>query len=116
MTVDGEPCRDKVFDIGFLIDASNHVTPSEFTKVKSFVKLVARLFITAYYPTRIALIHYSNKASLVLKFTSSLNVNSLEKILDHLAFKGESARLDKALDVALAEFIRVDEVERRSGH
>lgn len=86
----------------FVLDSSAEVTPSNFRQQKEFVKsLISQLNI---YPaesgSQIAIMVYSDGATMVLPFQNQESKSSLETFIDNLPHLRGSRRIDRALKAA----------------
>ncbi|KAK3745599.1 hypothetical protein QZH41_005840 [Actinostola sp. cb2023] len=89
-----------VADIIFLIDTSRGVTPSQFTREKSFIKQLSKQLNVRPGYSRAALVPYGNTADVGLRFESYSTSAEYESAIDNLRTVGGPRRADKALATA----------------
>ena len=86
------------------MDASTSIGPFDFKKEKTFVKDVARSLQIGPTESQVALITYSDNATLHFKFGEYSNVESFEEAVDGLPYIMGRTRIDKALGLAAGLF------------
>lgn len=88
-------------DIGFVLDSSRSVTPSDFEKQKQFIKNILAQFPVGPEKTQAGIIKYSQKAEIELNFNEFETEKDLSNAVDGIKHdQADFSRLDLALEMA----------------
>lgn len=87
-------------DIGFLLDSSGSLTPSEFQQSKDFIALMANSFLKNKVGSRVGLIQFSIVPTINARLSDRLTYERFRTVLDNVRYQGGYTRLDRALSLA----------------
>ena len=73
----GTDCDLKV-DIGFIVDSSGSISRRNFARLKAFLQAIIQKFEIGPEAARVAIIAYSSRVQVVLKFNDPANLNKDE--------------------------------------
>lgn len=85
------------------MDASESMTEEDYEKQKNFVIKVAESFYMTPKTTQFALVTYSSRANVHIRFRDHLNQDSFRTVVQHLPFAASGTRFDRALKLAAEE-------------
>ena len=95
---------DIAVDLGFVVDASTSITPTNFNRIKSFMKDLLNEFDIQEGGTHVAAIAFGSTARMAFDFNQlqrrDLTSENLEKRIDDIPQESGSNRLDLALAMA----------------
>ena len=94
-----EQCTQKS-DVVFVVDSSGSIARSNFKKELQFVKEVASTFKMGPEQSQIAVISYSDRAQVDIRFGEYSNVNDFNSAVNRVKHQRQRTRIDKALDLA----------------
>ena len=97
------PKCKSVLDVAFIVDSSGSLR-SEYHKEKKFVKMMIESFGLGLSTTRAGIITFSHVAELSVKLSEHDSLNDFKAAVDALPMMGSNTRIDKALQLTLAEF------------
>lgn len=104
---------DNIMDIGFLLDSSGSLTPSEFEQSKDFIDLLANSFLKNKVGSRVGLIQFSIVPTINVRFSDRLTHETFRSVLDQVRYQGGFTRLDRALSMAAEKLFSDEEVTRK---
>ena len=95
-------CKTKV-DLAFLLDSSHSIS-SNYNKVKSLLKSIARTFGVTKYYSRAGVITFSDDAICSIKLNDCTDIECFDTAVDAIALMGGKTRIDRGLCVAQESF------------
>ena len=110
--------NNTVVDLGFAVDGSNSIDANEYRLTKDFVKDIIKMFHISRDGTHVALLEYSNRARIKVKFDKFYDTDELlKKVEDLEQVSGTLTNIDSALELTRDMFskrnaMRVDETVR----
>lgn len=98
-----DKCK-KVFDIAFVVDASDSIGRANWFHKKQFIKRILSSFKIRQDGVRVAVIVYSTEAEVILKFNTlkggDLNEDQVLKKIELMEWRKGFTFIDKALELA----------------
>lgn len=96
----------------FLIDASDNVSPEEFSNQKDFVKSSVRRLINELPKCRTAVANYGNKYQFATRLNDQGNISEFDVAVEGAPFVGGARRMDRALEAAASELSSSKDLSR----
>lgn len=101
-------------DLAFIVDSSGSLGESNFQEAKNFVWTVIRNFEISNNDTRIGVIRYSTRASVIFdfQFSADNNILLLKEIIDNIPYAEGETKTERALQLALTDLFSAKGVSR----
>ena len=107
-------CKNKKYDVGFILDESGSISSQDWLKTKDFTKALAQVINIGKNTGRASVITFDHGAKLKIRFNDHLNYNSFAQAVDNLNQNSGGTNIIKALNMGLNDMFQTKNGMRAS--